>query len=51
MKCVNKGHCNGWILSNGEKAIKYQINLSGVIVLDEMLYKWPNWICLDFDAW
>ena len=37
MKRVVKGHCNGCKLNTGEEAIKYQIIVSGVIVLDEML--------------
>ena len=42
MKRVYNGHSNGWILNNGGKAIEYPINVSGIIKLDEMLYKEIN---------
>ena len=37
MNRVYNGHCNGWILNNGKKAIENPINVSGIIKLDEIL--------------
>ena len=49
MKCVNNGHWNGWILNTGEKAIKYQINVSGIIGRN-VATNGSIWKCLDVDG-